>query len=629
MTSTSLSRSAERFILASALVATLATAAHAQEAAAPAAQEKTASSDDHVELLDSMVVSATRTPQDLKYTASSVSVVPLATLANSQVTDLHTALAQTPGIVVTTTGAAGSRSTVSLRGSSSAQTLFVVDGVRMSTRQNDFYMSSVFGGADLAGIDRVEVLRGPQSTLYGSSAMGGVISLTTAHGCGEPTGSIVVGGGSFGSWGSTVTESGGTQNLGYSASVGYSETDNERDYNHYERWTYSTRVEYTPTPTTLVGVTFRGQNADLQEPNALQYASNPGDLESDNYLGTVYGQVRVGESFKSRLTAGWHQNAYDWADSWGADDYQTTRRILDWQNTWEAASWATVVAGANAEWSHFDSTTVTGQLSDRANGYYLSTDAHPVKNLTLTAGLRYDDFNTSGSATTWRAGVAYWIEATQTKLRATYGTGFNAPSMTERYGSSWYNPNPDLRAEKSRGWDIGFDQHLWDGRVTLSSTYFHNRFRDMIDAQPVSGSWMYVYGNINRATSQGVENAVLLQLTKAVSFRAAYTYLDVRNDTADTRVAYKPRHTADADLQWAIDSKWTVGTGLHIVADRLRSATLEMEDYTTARVYASYAVNDQLRIKARVENVLDEKYEESFGYPALPIGVFGAVEWRF
>ena len=110
---------------------------------------------------------------------------------------------------------------------------------------------------------------------------------------------------------------------------------------------------------------------------------------------------------------------------------------------------------------------------------------------------------------------------------------------------------------------------------------------------------------------------------------AAYTYLDVRNDTADTRVAYKPCHTADADLQWAIDSKWTVGTGLHLVADRLRSATLEMEDYTTARVYASYAVNDQLRIKARVENVLDEKYEESFGYPALPIGVFGAVEWRF
>ena len=122
---------------------------------------------------------------------------------------------------------------------------------------------------------------------------------------------------------------------------------------------------------------------------------------------------------------------------------------------------------------------------------------------------------------------------------------------------------------------------------------------------------------------------MLVQVAKALSVRAAYTYLDVRNDTAGTGVVYKPRHTADADLQWAIDSKWTVGTGLHIVADRLRTTSIKMEDYTTARVYASYAVNDQLRIKARVENVLDEKYEESFGYPALPIGVFGAVEWRF
>ena len=597
-------------------------------ALAATAAGQTVTHDAVVDLPD-YVVSATRTPQDPKYTASSVSVVPLLDIRTMQLADLSTALAQVPGVQVTTTGATGGTTKVSLRGASSSQTLLLVDGVRMNNRQNDFYMGSVMGGTDLVGIDRIEVLRGPQSTLYGSSAMGGVILLNTAHGCGTSTGNVSVGGGSFDSFGAAVSEAGGTANLGYSVSLGYSETDNDRPNNHYERWSYATRVEYTPTSTTLIGATFRGQNGDYDEPNALAYADNPGVLGSDNYLGTLYGQVAVGESFVSRLTAGWHQNIYDWADSWGADNYRTTRRILDWQNTWEAATWATLVLGANAEWSHFDSTTVTKKLSDRAYGFYLSGDVHPLKNLTLTAGLRYDDFNTAGDSTTGRLGASYWFEASQTKLRATYGTGFNAPSMTERYGSSWYVPSPDLHSEKSRGWDIGVDQHFLAGRLVLSSTYFRNRFRDMIVANPVAGSWLYKYENVARASTEGLENAVEATLTKSIKLRVAYTYLDVRDDSSDTRVIYKPRHTADADLNWAIDAAWTVGAGVHVVAGRLRTVTAEIEDYTTARLYASYAVNKNLLLKARIENALNEKYEESYGYPALPFRVFGGVEYKF
>ena len=603
--------------------------------AAPAAGQ-TASHDAVVDL-PAFVVSATRTPQDPKLTASSVSVVPLLDIGTMQLTDLSTALSQVPGVQVTTTGATGGTTKVSLRGANSSQTLLLVDGVRMNNRQNDFYMGSVLGGADLAGIDRIEVLRGPQSTLYGSSAMGGVILLSTAHGCGTPTGSVAFGAGSFDSFGAAVSEAGGTANLGYSVSLGYSETDNDRPNNHYERWSYATRVEYAPTSTTLIGATFRGQNGDYEEPNALAYADNPGVVVSDNYLGTLYGQVSVGERFVSRLTAGWHQNIYNWADTWGSDDYRTTRRILDWQNTLEPSTWATLVFGANAEWSHFASTTVTRKLSDRAYGLYASSDFHPFKELTLTAGLRYDDFNTAGDTTTGRLGASYWFDVSQTKLRATYGTGFNAPSMTERYGSSWYVASPDLRSEKSRGWDVGFDQHFFAGRLVWSSTYFRNRFRDMIVANPVAGSWKYKYENVS-ATTEGLENAVEAMLTKSLKLRAAYTYLDVRaaytyldvrNDTADTRVIYKPRHTADADLNWAVDPALTVGAGVHVVAGRLRTVTAEIEDYTTARLYASYAVNKNLLLKARIENALNEKYEESYGYPALPFRAFGGVEYKF
>lgn len=598
---------------------------------AASAAGQTAAHDAVVDLPD-YVVSATRTPQDPKYTASSVTVVPLLDLHTAQIADLSTALAQVPGVVVTTTGATGGTTKVSLRGANPSQTLLLVDGVRMNNRQNDFFMGSVIGGADLAGVDRIEVLRGPQSTLYGSSAMGGVIVLNTARGCGTPTGQVAVGGGSFDSRGAAVSEMGGTEKLGYSVALGYAETDNERPNNHYERWTYAARVEYAPTGSTLVGATFRGQNGQYDEPNELQYADNPGKLGSDNYLGTIYGQVSVGTAFVSRLTAGWHQNIYDWADSWGTDNYRTTRRILDWQNTWEAATWATLVAGANLEWSHFDSTTVARQLSDRASGFYLSGDVRPLQDLALTAGLRYDDFNTAGSSTTGRVGVSYWVAGTQTKLRATYGTGFNAPATPERYGSTWYAPNLELKSEQSRGWDLGVDQHLAGGRVVLGTTFFRNRFRDMIVgealATPVDGKY-YQWQNVSRATTQGLENSVEAAMTDSIKLRLGYTYLEVHNDTTGSRVIYKPRHTADGDLHWALDKAWTVGTGVHVVAGRLRTPSTEIEDYTTVRLYASYAVGQNILVKARIENALNEQYEESYGYPALPFRVFGSIEYKF
>ena len=151
----------------------------------------------------------------------------------------------------------------------------------------------------------------------------------------------------------------------------------------------------------------------------------------------------------------------------------------------------------------------------------------------------------------------------------------------------------------------------------------------MIVANSVAGSWLYKYENVARSSTEGLENAVEASLTKSVKLRAAYTYLDVRDDSADTRVIYKPRHTGDADLSWAIDPAWTVGAGVHVVAGRLRTVTTEIEDYTTARLYASYSVNKNLLLKARIENALNEKYEESYGYPALPFRVFGGIEYKF
>ena len=428
-----------------------------------------------VEQLDAYVVSATRTPQDPKLSSSSLTLLPLADLQAAQTVDLRTALAQTPGVGVVSSGATGGQSSVFLRGANSYQTLFVVDGVRMNDRATAYL--NFLSGADLFGLDRVEVLRGPQSTLYGSSAMGGVILLETAHGGGTPTGAVEASAGSFSTLGGAIAGKGGDASLGYSGSLARTTTANDRPNNDYKQWSYSTRLESQVAPAWLVGATLRGQQGDYEEPGSRLFAS-AGQVDADNRLVTAYGQWRPGRDFASRFTVAWHQRDYSFAGAYGRSRSQNTREIADWQNTWVATPQVEVVAGANAERSRY--TIDRARTGDHSQAGFLSTTMKPLEALVLTGGLRYDNFASAGSATTGRAGVA-WLAADGTKVRATYGTGFEAPGSDDRYGVPQWGqlPSPGLRPEKSRGWDTGLDQTLVDGHVTLSATYFHNRFRDL------------------------------------------------------------------------------------------------------------------------------------------------------
>jgi vitamin B12 transporter len=578
-----------------------------------------------VEQLDAYVVSATRTPQDPKLSSSSVTLLPLADLQAAQTVDLRTALAPTPGVVVVSSGATGGQSSVFLRGANSDQTLFIVDGVRMNDRSTAYL--NFLSGADLLGLERVEVLRGPQSTLYGSSAMGGVILLETAHGGGTPAGVAEATAGSFSTFDGAIAGKGGDASLGYSGSLARTTTANDRPNNDYKQWSYSTRLESQVAPAWLVGATLRGQQGDYEEPGSRFYAS-AGKVDANNHLVTAYGQWRPGVDFNSRLTVAWHQREYSFAGAYGLSRSQNTRDIADWQNTWVASPQIEVVAGANAEQSRY---TIDGaSTDDHSRAGYLSTTAKPFQALVLTGGLRYDDYASAGGATTGRAGVA-WLPTDGTKLHATYGTGFEAPGSDDRYGVPQWGqlPSPGLRPEKSRGWDAGLDRTLADGGVTLSATYFHNRFRDLFD-YAITDFTTYQGRIINRsrATTQGAEFAADVRLGTGAGVRASYTYLDAHDDVSGARLLRRPRHAGDVDAHALATKAWLVGAGLHVIADRIDSGG-PLGSWTTARLYTSYAITSGLRLKLRVENALNQAYEEVLGYAALPRGVFGSVEWRF
>lgn len=581
-------------------------------------------------VLDHYIISASRTAQDPKYTPSSVSVLPLPDLAAAQITDLRSALAQEPGVIISSTGPTGGLTSVFMRGANAHQTLFVIDGVRMNDRSATY--NNLLGGADLAGVDRVEVLRGPQSTLYGSSAMGGVILMNSTHGCAPFAGTLAVNGGSFDTLGASATVQGGTKQLGYSGALAHFQTANDIPGNDFDQWSYAGRLEFAASDALLVGATFRGQNGDYDQTGSRYYLA-PGNAANDNYLGTVYGQVKAGETFTSRLTLALHRRVYDWTDlsggPWAMNSaLRNTRKIVDWQNTWTPLPAIELVAGANYERSRYE---VDGAPSrDEVRAGYLSGTAHPLENVTLTAGVRGDDFDSVGGATTWRSGVS-WLPVPATKLRATYGTGFSAPGSDDRYGvAAWGQvANPDLKPEKSRGWDAGIDQTLADGTVTLSATYFRNRFTNLFGWETVD--FVTFQGrtvNVARATTEGVELAVRARFGPAVETRASYTYLEADDTTTGRRLLRRPRQSGDVEVRVQATKAWLVGAGVRCVADRMESVG-PFEDYTTVRVFTSYAVRPELRLKLRVENALDEAYDDVRGYAALPIGVFGGMEWTF
>lgn len=575
--------------------------------------------------LDNYVVSANRGLQAPERVASAVSVVPLGDVSAALIPTLTGALEQQPGVILTTNGGRGSQGSILMRGSSSHHTLFVVDGLRMSDRSVPFF--NFLGVADLGGIDRLEVLRGPQSTLYGSSALGGVILVDTTHGSGAMSEHMAVSYGSFESYGAQAWVTGAKDKLGYSASLGYTRTANDRPLNTFKGWSGSTRLEYAVSPELTLGATFRGQDTEYAEPGSRFFPS-PATVAFTNTLATVYAEARPQEGLTSRLTVGQHVRDYNYASAWGDSPLHNRRLIADWQNTWEATPQFQLIAGLNYEDAHND--VAETRNTERLLAGYVSATLRPLKTLTLNAGVRHDGFRRAGGSTTGRAGAA-WNLTRQTKLRLSGGSGFCAPGSDDQFGVPSYGqlPSPGLLPEKSRGWDVGVDHAILGGRGQVALTYFRNSFRNLFEYEIVDfNTFEGRIVNRARATTAGVELAVAGQVCSQVHVRASYTNLDATNDVNGARLTRRPRHTGDVEVRFDATKAWSFGAGMHFVADRL-NGTAPIEDYTKVRIFATYRNDRGLRAGVRVENALDEAYEEVFGYPALPLGVFGSIEWKF
>ena len=585
------------------------------------------------------VVTTTRTPIAVTTAGSAVDTISADELARMQLTSLNSALGSVPGAPTFASGAPGGVTSLFMRGTNSNQTLFLADGIRMSDPNTDYAV--VLGGACLGACDNLEVAHGPQSTLYGGEAVGGVVAIRGQRGNGAAQSSVAVEGGSFGTVQGAVSAQGGDAKSGYAFSAAGGHTDNERVNNAFDSATYTLRLDHRYSENVAIGMTWRGFNGRYGSPGAARGfgANDPDNTENEsNQLATIFADLTHSPALTSHIVLGGQDRRYV-ADSPSPFGFSQTivknrRAILDWQSTYTASEQHRVTGGFTTELNTTRNTGF-GNINQRQKlfAFFVQDQWTPVRSVYLTGGLRSDDFDTFGRATTGRVTAAWLTNQDHLKFRTSYGTGFRAPSFLDLYGqNAYYVGNPNLKAEKAKGWDAGVDYYLAKNAGTLSATWFQTDLTNLITFD--FASFPSTVQNVEQARTQGVELAAKFDLPGSWKARLAYTYLDANNLSEGTRLLRRPRNSGSLDLWQDFGRGFSAGTGVVFAADyqdvdAATFATIDAKSYTVVRLYGAWQATKRLAVKVRLENLLDKKYEQVNGYPQLGFGAFTGVEWKF
>lgn len=614
--------------------------------------------------LETVVVSATRSAQPQSKTGESVSVIDSAALQSLQTVNLTAALALTPGLVVNQSGGLGQPTSISIRGAETGQTLVLIDGVRINDPSGTDD-GAILGDVLVNNIDRVEVLRGPQSTLYGSDAIGGVVDIFSKRGGNDPFAlTASAEGGSYDMYHLNAAANGTAGAVDYGAAAnfihsngisaadkrnGNPETDGYRNFGA----TANTRIHFSDA----VSLDLRGYYTDARDDfddnsgfvppffaaDSLAYNTNRflagyAGLNFDLFGGVLHNRVSVMTTQSNRS---FYNSFFDLAPGQKDSENKGDATRFEYQGTADISPDDQIVFGAEDENTRFSS---VGTFSnDRGHtsiyGFYGQYQKTLFETLTLTGGVRYDHHDQFGSHTSLKLAGA-WRPVDGTVLHANYGDGFKAPSLYELF--SQYG-TPGLKPETARGWEVGGEQAFFDKAVHASLTYFSRNTENLIDFQScfvatppaqcaVQPSGFYF--NIDRTRVTGIEAEVSGNITDTVSVTLDYTNMDAKDRTTGLALNRRPRNTASAIIEWS-PSNWGLGASVSYVdrqIDQYDTSTVPPTaftngSHTTVNLLGHYDF-DQWSLYGRVENLFAERYEPVLGYGAPSRTFFAGIRFN-
>ena len=566
------------------------------------------------QLSETIVVTASALPEKVGSTPASVTVITKKQIDAQAARDVADVLREVPGLSVSRTGSLGKTTSVFVRGASSKQVLVLWNGVEI----NDPYFSGYnFGQFSTVGVQRIEIARGPFSSLYGADAVGGVINIITSGGSDHTDLDVSAGGRGLFNGIASLQQTFGATTLSLAADHrqdnGFALNDNDR------RNSIVGALTFAPANTLSIGLTGRASNYDLGVPRntndtATAYVATPHHRESGSEwqlalpvtadFGAIHAELRLSENRRD------DRNEDPDAQSFGAT--RSTRQTIH-LSARRTTAIGTVVAGAEgekAEANNHDSFGLDLDTHHRSNNAVFVEDRFSRGPFELSAGARYDHYDSFGSETSPRIGAAWSLNGH--KIHAAYGQAFRAPQIGELYLP--FFGNPDLHAERSRSAELGYDRFFGSDGV-FSITAFRNTFRDLIIYDLAANR----FANVGLARSRGVEVAAS-DRRGPFTGSLTYTFLRAIEESSGAPLPRRPKHSGSLELGY------TRGAGsAELVVARVGSRAdvndLVPFDNVINRAYTVADITFRLNVRAfepyaKIENLTNTRYQEVFGYPS-------------
>lgn len=595
-------------------------------------------------VLDPIIITASRFPENAGNVGSASTIIDRVEIENSQAENVEELLAQVPGLTVFQSGGIGSTTSVSIRGADADQTLVMIDGLRVndpSSTGSEFDFS-VFS---LANVERIEVIRGPQSGVYGSDAIGGVINIITRKA--KPGSRETVAeaeGGSYKSFAQRAYSSAAHDDVSVSVAVsnfrtsGFSRYSGGTEDDATRKQAIHARLDFDPTENFGLTITGGRYNVDAELDSVGLSSGNDTADNSARVLTLASATARLdllnGE-FSNKLTAFITRSDRDFFDEDGFDDPATSgfdsltgtsifkgqSRGLEYQGDLAVRGVDRLVFGGKIDEQSGISrdeivsagTVPRYDVSETWRSAFALYSFNPTEALSFSGAIRVDEFGNVAPETTYRLTATYRILSSGTKLRASYGTGAKAPTIQQRFeNSSFATGNPDLEVETSKGFDIGVDQDLLDGAVLLSGTYFSNDIDNLISAEFDAGTSKFVFANIAKAKIDGVELSANWFAADWLTLKGAYSWLDAIDANNGLALARRPEHAFNISATLKPAADYSLTASVTYVGERFnRSRERDLlDDYIRVDLDGRYNLTETAELYVRAENLFDADYEE-------------------
>ena len=591
------------------------------------------------EYTEVIMVTATRTETPVSQLPDSVSIISREQIDQQKATTIFEALRSVPGLNIRKSGSIGRQSEMTIRGSSTSQVLVMIDGVQVNSATTGTFN---FANLTTDNIERIEVVRGAQSTLYGSDAMGGLINIVTRKGKGKPKFSIRS---EFGTlertFNESINSSGSLGKFNYSVDVARVDSDGRGSDDDYDKTNISSKFGYKISETINFDAAMRYNDSMVAlDDGAFKQDPNRFSQNEDFNMNAVVNQS---------LTDWWSQSLkFSFADSDlvsidranpGTAETSNSRFRLDtqiytgnWQHTLKYRDIDTFVVGFEFENQSADNRTFDETLINR--GWYFQNQLKLWDRFFFNAGLRLDDNNTFGKDVNPKLSIAYHLKETDTKFKANYGKGFRGPTLNQLFFPNF--GNPILDPEESESYDLGFQQYLFDDKFFFGVTYFNNRFSNLIQAID-TGGFVFEARNLGFVRTEGIEAEAVIKPFKGLTVRGTFTKTNTR-DGAKKELRRQPRKQGSVNVNYSFLDKFNINVDDTIVGnsrDGTDGGGITPRGRPTIRTNTgvhkldtalTYDYSEHFQLYTRAENVLNIQYDEILGFRAAGARFFFGVK---